>query len=83
LASIGINGVIVDNVNANSTLLTSTNIEGLGRIANTFRPYGVQLGISIDFASPTKAVHGRLNLTTYDSLDSSVVQWWTDVTNDL
>lgn len=59
LASIGINGVVINNVNANSTLLTPTNIQGLGRVANAFRPYGVQLGISLDFASPIEAVKGE------------------------
>jgi len=83
LASIGLNGVIVNNVNANSTLLTAMNIEGLSTIADVFRPYGVQLGISLDFASPTEAVTGRANLSTYDPIDPTVVQWWTNVTNDL
>ena len=83
LASIGINGVVVNNVNANATLLTPANVEGLARIADTFRPYGVQLGISLDFASPTRGVQGRPNLTTYDPLDTTVVQWWTNITTDI
>lgn len=83
LSSIGINAVVVNNVNANSTLLTPTNIGGLGRIADVMRPYGVQVGISLDFASPIEAVKGQANLTTYDPLDPSVVGWWTNVTEQI
>jgi len=83
LASIRINAVVVNNVNANSTLLTPENVEGLGRIADVMRPYGVQVGISLLFSSPTSAVQGRANLTTFDPLDESVIAWWTNVTNDI
>ncbi|KAK4889113.1 hypothetical protein LTR27_012082 [Elasticomyces elasticus] len=83
LASIGINAVVVNNVNANASLLTPTNIEGLGRIADVMRPYGVQVGISLYFSSPTAGVKGQANLTTFDPLDESVVQWWTNVTDQI
>lgn len=79
LASIGINAVVVNNVNANSSILSDRNIEGVGRIADVFRPYGVQLGLSLDFASPMDFG----NLTTYDPLDPSVINWWTNITNVL
>ena len=79
LASIRVNGVIVNNVNANATLLSSQNIEGLGRIADVFRPYGVQLGISLNFASP-QTLGG---LSTFDPLDSSVIVWWGDITEQI
>ena len=79
LSSIGINAVVVNNVNANSTLLTNSNIQGLGRIANAFRPYGVQVGISLDFASPMDLG----GLSTYDPLDPSVVSWWTNITTKI
>ena len=79
LASIRINGIIVNNVNANSSLLSSNNIQGLGRIADAFRPYGVQLGISLDFAAPMDFG----NLSTYDPLDPSVIAWWTNITEQL
>jgi alpha-glucuronidase len=78
LASIRINGVIVNNVNANASLLTPQNIEGLGRIADAFRPYGVQLGISQNFAAPQS-----FGLSTYDPVDGSVIAWWTNITNQL
>ncbi|KAK4556873.1 hypothetical protein LTR86_005853 [Recurvomyces mirabilis] len=83
LASIGINAVVVNNVNANASLLTPQNIQGLGRIADVMRPYGVQVGISLFFASPTSAVQGQANLTTFDPIDESVVAWWTNVTDQI
>ena len=79
LASIRVNAVVVNNVNANATLLSSENIDGLGRIADIFRPYGVQLGMSLNFASPQD--FGGLD--TFDPLDTSVITWWTDVTNQI
>lgn len=79
LASIRINGVIVNNVNANATLLTPRNVEGLGRIADVLRPYGVQVGISLNFASPQDLG----GLRTFDPLDTSVTAWWGTVTDRL
>ncbi|KAL4895006.1 putative alpha-glucuronidase A [Aspergillus ambiguus] len=79
LASIRINGIIVNNVNANATLLTAENMDGLARIANVFRPYGIRIGISLNFASP-KALGG---LDTYDPLNPSVIAWWGNITDSL
>ncbi|KAL9107260.1 MAG: hypothetical protein Q9227_007801 [Pyrenula ochraceoflavens] len=79
LASIGVNAVVVNNVNANASLLTAQNIDGLGRIADAFRPYGVQLAISLNFASP-QLIGG---LSTFDPLDASVIGFWTNVTNQI
>ena len=76
LASIGINAVVINNVNANPTLLTEENIDGVGRIADAMRPYGVQVGISLNFASP-ETLGG---LKTFDPLDPSVIAWWTEKT---
>lgn len=79
LASIGINAVVVNNVNANASLLTPENIQGLGRIADVCRPYGVQIGISLNFASP-EIIGG---LDTFDPLDSSVINWWSNITRQI
>lgn len=79
LASIRVNAVVVNNVNANASILTSQNMEGVGRIADVFRPYGVQLGLSLPFASP-KTIG---NLSTFDPLDPAVVAWWGNVTEHL
>ncbi|KAK1757327.1 alpha-glucuronidase [Echria macrotheca] len=79
LASLGINGLIPHNVNANPSILSDENIDGLGRIADVMRPYGVQLGISINFASP-KSLGG---LNTFDPLDPAVIEWWNNRTKAL
>ncbi|KAL5390628.1 hypothetical protein DPSP01_001703 [Paraphaeosphaeria sporulosa] len=79
LASIRINGMIVNNVNANATLLSPRNINGLGRLADAMRPYGVQLGISLNFASP-QTFGG---LSTFDPLDPAVDAWWANITNQI
>ncbi|PCH06459.1 Glycoside hydrolase, superfamily [Penicillium occitanis (nom. inval.)] len=79
LASIGLNAIVVSNVNPDLSLLTPENVQGLGKIADVFRPYGVQLGISLDFATPQK-IGG---LSTYDPLDSEVIKFWANITNQL
>ena len=79
LASIRINGIIVNNVNANATLLSAQNIKGLGRLADVMRPYGVQLGISLNFASPQ--TFGGLD--TFDPLNATVDAWWANVTDEI
>lgn len=76
LASIRVNGIIVNNVNAQSSLLKDDNINGVARIADIFRPYGVQVGISPNFASP-RDLGG---LDTFDPLNDAVVSWWTNLT---
>lgn len=81
LASVRVNGIIVNNVNANATLLSTQNIQGLGRIADVFRPYGIQVGIALNFASPTSGVTALSNLTTFDPLDTEVIAWWTNMTD--
>jgi len=79
LASIGVNGVVLNNVNANSSILRPENVAGLGRIADAMRPYGIQIGISLNFASPM--TYG--NLTTFDPLDAGVKTFWNDITTDI
>ncbi|KAL3472375.1 glycoside hydrolase superfamily [Aspergillus californicus] len=79
LSSVRINAIIVNNVNANATLLSADNMDGLRRIADVMRPYGVQIGISLNFASPMDFG----GLETYDPLDQSVIDWWQGVTDDL
>ena len=74
LASLGINGCNVNNVNADPRLLTAPYLPQLARIAEAFRPWGVRLSIAIDLSSP-KTVGG---LDTFDPLDDRVAQWWKD-----
>lgn len=77
LASIRINGIIINNVNANASLLNDRNLDGLGRLANAMRPYGIQLGIALNFASPRDFG----GLPTFDPLDPKVDAWWANITD--
>ncbi|KAI3316838.1 glycoside hydrolase family 67 protein [Xylariaceae sp. AK1471] len=79
LASIRVNGIVVNNVNANPILLSDANMAGLGKIADAMRPWGVRVGISLNFASP-QTFGG---LSTFDPLDESVIAWWHDTTDKL
>ena len=72
LASVGINGCNVNNVNNAAPFLTSDFLRGLAQIADAMRPWGVRLALSVDIASPKK-IGG---LSTYDPLDPSVKAWW-------
>lgn len=79
LASVGIDGCNLNNVNNAATFLTPEMLEGIARIAEAMRPYGVRVGLSVDIASPQK-IGG---LPTYDPLDPGVKKWWTDKVNEI
>jgi alpha-glucuronidase len=72
LASVGINGCAVNNVNANPRILDSDFLPELARIAQAFRPWGVQLGVSVDVSMPN-TIGG---LDAFDPLDARVAEWW-------
>jgi alpha-glucuronidase len=72
LASIGINGCTINNVNANPRVLADSFIAQVRRIADAFRPWGVQLALAVDLSSP-KALG---DLDTFDPLDPRVADWW-------
>ncbi|MFZ0817356.1 MAG: alpha-glucuronidase family glycosyl hydrolase [Candidatus Sulfotelmatobacter sp.] len=72
LASVGINGCNINNVNADLHILDPDFIPQLARIADAFRPWGVQLGVAVDVSLP-KAAGG---LDTFDPLDVRVAEWW-------
>ncbi|HEY0306759.1 MAG TPA: alpha-glucuronidase family glycosyl hydrolase [Acidobacteriaceae bacterium] len=72
LASVGINGCTISNVNADPRLLQTENLQQIARIAAAFRPYGVRVSLSIDMSSP-KRIGG---LQTFDPLNSEVIAWW-------
>ncbi|MGB9456131.1 MAG: alpha-glucuronidase family glycosyl hydrolase [Bryobacteraceae bacterium] len=79
LASIGINGCSINNVNANPRLLAPEMIPEIARIAAALRPWGVRVVLSVDFATP-KTIGG---LDTYDPLDASVAAWWKQKADEL
>jgi len=72
LASVGINGCNVNNVNADLRIFDAEFIPQLARIAQALRPWGVQLGVSVDVSMP-KILGG---LDTFDPLDPRVADWW-------
>jgi len=72
LASVGINGCTINNVNAAPGILEDNFIAQVSRIADVFRPWGVQLSLSVDLSSP-KVIGG---LDTFDPLDPRVADWW-------
>ena len=79
LASVGLNGCNINNVNANPKILAREFIPQLARIADTLRPWGVKLSISVDFSSP-KAL-GELD--SFDPLDPRVQSWWRERATEL
>jgi alpha-glucuronidase len=72
LASIGINGCTINNVNADPRVFRSDFIPQIKRIADAFRPWGVRLAIAADLSAP-KALG---DLDTFDPLDPKVGEWW-------
>ena len=79
LASVGIDGVTINNVNADPHLLLPENLKDIARIADAFRSYGVRLSLSVDVASPQR-IGG---LRTFDPLDPRVVTWWQEKINEI
>ena len=73
-ASLGLNGTVLNNVNANARSLTAEYIAKAAAIAGTLRPYGLTVYLSANFAAP-QTIGG---LATADPLDPSVQKWWKD-----
>ena len=71
-ASIGINGAVIDNVNASPLILSDRYIAKAAAVADMLRPWGVKVYLAVNFASP-KALGG---LPTADPLDPRVIAWW-------
>ena len=71
-ASIGINGTVLNNVNASPKILSADYLEKVRWMAEVFRPYGIKVWLSVNFASPMTLG----GLPTADPLDANVQQWW-------
>lgn len=71
-ASLGINGSVLNNVNASPKMMTAEYINKVKIIANILRPYGIRVYLSINFASPMALGYTK----TADPLDKKVQQWW-------
>lgn len=71
-ASIGINAVVLNNVNASPDILTTNYLKKVSALADVFRPYGIKVYLSVNFASPKHIG----NLNTSDPFNSQVYEWW-------
>ncbi|MBS1663297.1 MAG: alpha-glucuronidase [Bacteroidetes bacterium] len=78
-ASIGINGTVLNNVNASPLILTPDYLEKAAAVAQTLRPYGIKVYLSVNFSSPI-AIGG---LKTADPLDPAVQDWWKKKTDEV
>ena len=79
-ASIGINGSVLNNVNASPKMLSALYINKVKEIADILRPYGIKVYLSVNFGSPmtisAKGVNGGKPLKTADPLNAQVKAWW-------
>ena len=78
-ASVGINGTVLNNVNAKPEALSTESLQKAKGIADQLRPYGIRVYLSINFASPIK-IGG---LKTADPLDADVINWWKEKVNEI
>jgi alpha-glucuronidase len=78
-SSVGINGTVLNNVNADAVILTPDWLKKVAVLANTFRPYGVRVYLTARFSAPVE-IGG---LTTADPLDPAVKKWWADKANEI
>lgn len=78
-ASIGINGTVVTNVNANARVLSEHYLEKVAALADVFRPYGIKIYLTARFSAPLELG----GLKTADPLDESVQQWWKDKVKEI
>ena len=78
-ASIGINGTVLTNVNANALVLTSEYLEKVKSLADVFHPYGIKVYLTARFSAPVE-IGG---LKTADPFDKDVQQWWRDKAKEI
>lgn len=78
-ASIGINGAVVSNVNANALILTPQYLNKLNGLAKVFRPYGIKVYLTARFSAPIE-IGG---LPTADPLNADVQQWWKNKADEI
>ncbi len=71
-ASIGINGTVLTNVNANAIILNPSYLQKVKALADVFRPYGIKVFLTARFSAPIEMG----GLKTADPLNEEVQQWW-------
>lgn len=86
-ASIGINGTVLNNVNASPKMLSAVYINKVKEYADILRPYGIKVYLSVNFASPmsipAKGFNGGKALKTADPLNPKVKAWWKAKANEI
>ena len=78
-ASVGINGTVLTNVNANATILTKAYLEKVKALADVFRPYGIKVYLTARFSAPIE-IGG---LKTADPLNEDVRKWWKEKVKEI
>lgn len=78
-ASVGINGTVLNNVNASPEILSADYLQKVWKLADVFRPYGIKVYLSVNFASPMKLG----GLSTADPLDEEVARWWKEKVREI
>lgn len=78
-ASVGINGTVLNNVNASPEILSADYLQKVRKLADVFRPYGIKVYLSVNFASPMKLG----GLSTADPLDEEVACWWKEKVREI
>ena len=78
-ASVGINGTVLNNVNANALILTPHYLEKVEALANVFRPYGIKVYLTARFSAPIE-IGG---LKTADPYDAQVINWWKEKAKEI
>jgi alpha-glucuronidase len=78
-ASVGINGSVINNVNADALILSPQYLIKIQALANVFRAYGIKIYLSVKFSSPVELGH----LKTADPLNDDVRKWWADKADEI
>ncbi|ACU08174.1 Alpha-glucuronidase [Flavobacteriaceae bacterium 3519-10] len=78
-ASIGINAVVLNNVNASPNVLKTEYLQKVKALADIFRPYGIKVYLSVNFSSP-KVIGGVENS---DPLNNDVRNWWKNKASEI
>lgn len=78
-ASVGINGTVLNNVNASPEILSTDYLQKVRKLADVFRPYGIKVYLSVNFASPMKLG----GLSTADPLNEEVARWWKEKVQEI
>jgi alpha-glucuronidase len=78
-ASIGINGAVLNNVNASPQVLSAPYLRKVAALAGALRPYCIRVYLSANFAAP-QLLGG---LSTADPLDAAVARWWREKADEI